>query len=311
MRIPLFESSVSWLPRWLLQAAALQTFLTLISLPILVAWGLPLSYLTPVGTLLFTPILTIYLWCALAVFFTALCAIPNLYCIAALQCVSNCWLWILGIIKTPLQIGFVCPPMALLVCIPISAFALVWYLRGRTLKLLTSSLVALLFGWVFLLRALPQEKTITVTHPNGKSISAFHNHNRVTVIDCDSCCSSMIDSSNWIAYHALPGITKQTGAAHIDDFIVLHPRQRTFEALATLVQKGIVHNIYVPYWQGQIPLNAWIAYKKLQKMVAVYDYTFTRMGNKLIDPNAQITITADALMHNYGEATYQSYKLST
>src|SRR5579862_4537065 len=113
--------------RWLLQAAAVQTFLTLVSLPILVAWGLPLSYLTPVGTLLFTPILTAYLWCALAVFFTTLCAIPNSYCIAALQYVSDWWLWILGLIKTPWQIGFVCPPIAVLIFIPISAFILVWY----------------------------------------------------------------------------------------------------------------------------------------------------------------------------------------
>ena len=295
--------------RWLLQAAAVQAFLTLISLPILVAWGLPLSYLTPVGTLLFTPILTIYLWCALAVFFTTLCAIPNGYCITALQLVSDWWLWLLALIKTPWQIGFVCPPLVLLCCIPVTAFVLVWYLRTRSLAYITGSLLLLLFSWILLLRALPQQDKILVEHTNGKKITAFNLNNRITVIDEDSCCSSMVDGSNWIAYHALPSITMQTGASHIDTFIVLHPRQRTFETLSTLLEKGMVHDVHIPYWHGLIPFNAWRAYKKLQETIAAYSYSVHRFGNK---PKALIhehRIVADAHTCNYGDATYPSYRL--
>jgi hypothetical protein len=295
--------------RWLLQAAAAQTFLTLVSLPILVAWGLPLSYLTPVGTLLFTPILTAYLWCALAVFFTALCAIPNSYCIAALQYVSDWWLWILGLIKTPWQIGFVCPPIGVLIFIPVSAFALVWYLRMRSLAMITGSLLLLLFGWILFLRALPQQKKITVEHDNGKQITAFNTNNCITIVDSSSCCSSMVDGSNWIAYHALPTITMQTGASHIDQFIVLHPRQRTFEALTALIEKGMIHDVQIPYWHGHIPFNAWCAYKTLQKTITAYGYNFMRFGHKSTPLNNEHRIIADAHTCNYGDATYPSYTL--
>ncbi len=305
MNIPIFYRTY----RWLLQATTVQCFLTLISLPILVAWGLPLSYVTPVGTLLFTPLLTAYLWCALAVFTTTLCAIPNQYCIYALQHVSDWWLWILGLIKTPWQIGFVCPPIALLICIPISAFALVYSVRGRSLVTLTANLVLLLSCWVIVLRLLPQQKIFTVQHTNGKSITALYTNNHTTVIDCDSCCSSMIDSSNWIAYHALPTITQQTGAAHIDQFIVIHPRQRTFEALATLVQKGIVRSIQVPYWDGHIPRNAWFAYKKLQEIVPSYGYTFDCIPSEKCALKSDLLTLKTARIQKYGDATYQSYTL--
>lgn len=298
--------------RWFLQGAAIQTFLTLVSLPILIAWGLPLSYLTPVGTLFFTPLLTVYLWCALAVFFTTLCAIPNMYCIKALHHVSDWWLWILGLIKTPWQIGFVCPPYALLFCIPISAFVLVWFMRHRSLAKTTLCLVALLTAWIIVLRMLPQQDRIHVTHDNGKSITAVHTTNGITVVDIDSCCSSMVDGANWIAYHALPTITQKTGASYIDQFIVLHPRQRTFEALKTLIEKGMVRDITIPYWKGHIPLNAWKAYKDLTTTTAAYGHSLNRCGiNDSITINNAIHITPNAKTHNYSEATYPSYILKT
>lgn len=298
--------------RWLLQASAIQVFLTLVSLPILVAWGLPLSYLTPVGTLLFTPILTVYLWCAFVVFCTTLCAIPNGFCIKALQYVSDWWLWMLGLIKTPWQIGFVCPPYALLFCIPISACAVVWYMRNRSLGYTTLYLIALLTFWIIALRILPQQKHVTVEHTNGKKLHVFNSNKQITIVDTDSCCSSMVDGANWIAYHALPIITQKTGASHIDHFIILHPRQRTFEALRNLIEKGMVRKISVPYWKGRIPLNAWKAYKELSSTAATYAHTINPLKNNksmMIDKATQIISTTQN--YYYGNAIYPAYILNT
>ena len=304
-----FNDKFADIMRWLLRAAALQGFLTLTSLPILVAWGLPLSYLAPIGTVLFTPLLTLYLWCALAVFFTTLCRIPNSYCLLALHHVGSWWLWVLKLIKTPWQIGFVCPPLLVLICIPMSAFGLVWYLRGRSLASITCGISLLLCGWIIVLKMMPHQNSVIITHTNGKSITALYDQNRTLAIDSESCCSSLVDSSNWIAYHALPEITKQMGSAHIDQFIVMHPRQRTFEALATLVQKGLVHSVQVLSWKGHIPRNAWFAYKKLQELVTSYGYTFERITLNTLTQLTSTLSYSTVGTKKYGDAVYESYTL--
>lgn len=298
--------------RWLLQVSAVQLFLTLISLPILVSWGLPISYLTPVGTLLFTPILTIYLWCALAVFFSTLLYIPNGICIKLLSLISTWWLWALSLIKTPMTLGFVCPPLPLLCIIPLTSFILVFSLRNKKLWVTVCALALLLCFWMGVLRMLTGEHHINVMHTNNKKIAAFFHNNLVTVIDSESSCSSMVDGTSWVLYTVMPAITKKTGATSIDRFIVLHPRQRTFEALTALCKKGVIKDIYIPYWQGHIPRNAFYAYTKLKNTLAEHGYTIHILKTNMpltIDNTHTLMVTN--MQKKYGDATYSLFTLNS
>lgn len=296
--------------RWLLQASAIQLFLTLISLPILTAWGLPLSYLTPFGTLLFTPVLTIYLCCALAVFITTLCTLPNSYCIYALQCVSSAWLWTLSLIKTPWQIGFVCPSFYVLALIPCSALMLVFVLRKKQLFTIVAALAILLTTWIFILRTLPTVACLQIADAKNNDFSVFYTNNQTTVIDTMSGCSSVVDGCSLILHKIMPEITKKTGAAHIDRFIIMHPRQRTFEALAALCKKGVIHDVYMPCWEGKLSWPAWCAYAEMRDTLKAYGYKIHYLKPAMpIAIDAEHQLVATETVKKYGEATYQLFEV--
>jgi len=292
------------------QFTIIQLFLTLISLPILVAWGLPFSYLTPFGTLLFTPVLTLYLWCALVVFLTTLCCIPNSYCIYALECVSRWWLWALSLISQPWQIGFVKPPLLVLCAIPFSAFLLMLFVRHQRSVIIVISLSVLLTSWLTALYMIPSLPVLTVSSDRGKSVQVFYDAGITTVIDVDGSCNKAGDGCSLILHKIMPEITKLMGAAHIDRFVVLHPRQRVFEALTALCKKHVVHDVYVPRWSGRIPFNAWSAYKELQKTLSEYGYTI-----RYLKCNVPFAVHKTAQLHatdtqqKYGDATYQQFTL--
>ena len=55
--------------QWLTNFALVQLFLTLISLPILIAWGLPISCISPIGNMIYNPLLCIFTVYRTALFF--------------------------------------------------------------------------------------------------------------------------------------------------------------------------------------------------------------------------------------------------
>ena len=65
----------------IIQFLQVQLFLSLASLPILVAWGIPFSLATVAGNFLFSPFLTLFLLLSSLIFFTELIFIPNAWLI--------------------------------------------------------------------------------------------------------------------------------------------------------------------------------------------------------------------------------------
>lgn len=296
----------AYLLRAFLQFVVVQLFLTLISLPFLIAWGIPLSWVTSFGTVIFTPVLTVYLWCACAVFITTLCNIPNSWCVYALQQVSAWWLWALSLLKQPWDIGFVRPSLLVLCAIPLSACVLVYSMRYRQTVFIACILGLLLCGWIVVLRVMPVcASAFTIPHEQKKEIQVIHNRGVTTVIDMEGCLNTVVDGSSKLLYTIMPEITALTGASYIDCFVVVHPRQRVFEALTVLCTKGTVHDVCVPIWSGHIPLNAWRAYKKLERTLAAYGRTLWRVHKtKPYRINDTCTLVMTASPQKYGDATY-------
>lgn len=82
--------------KWFIDFIQIQTFLSLVSLPVLVAWGIPFSALTFLGNLLFTPFLTLFLLCSSCIFFLELLTLPNTFLIGLLEYLTKFWLWSLS-----------------------------------------------------------------------------------------------------------------------------------------------------------------------------------------------------------------------
>src|SRR5690348_393527 len=100
---------------WILAMINVQLFMTLISLPICTAWGIPLSMLTILGNLLFSPFLTVYIFISSLLFITLF---------FSYACRPLCWLldqcttiWIMTLKYMPSTIYFGFPRSSLFLLI--------------------------------------------------------------------------------------------------------------------------------------------------------------------------------------------------
>lgn len=71
----------------------MQSVLSLVTLPVIAAWGLPFSLLTFIGNFIFNPILSLFLGLATIIFVTELLHIPNGLVYFCLEKVGALWLW--------------------------------------------------------------------------------------------------------------------------------------------------------------------------------------------------------------------------
>src|SRR5262245_46384432 len=83
---------IAQLMAYIVRFIHVQLFITLISLPILIAWGMPISLLTFAGNLLLSPVLTVFLLLASLIFFCHMLFIPCGILIKLLEQVTSWWL---------------------------------------------------------------------------------------------------------------------------------------------------------------------------------------------------------------------------
>ena len=79
---------------WIIGYLFMQSFLTLISLPILIEWGLGISFTGFLGNCLFAPFISLYLALSFFIFFTELCSLPNFFFIFILEKITSVWIWL-------------------------------------------------------------------------------------------------------------------------------------------------------------------------------------------------------------------------
>ena len=110
------------LKKWTTNFLLIQLMVTLTSLPILIWWGLPISKVSFIGNLIFTPVLTIFLIISSLVFFTEFLNIPNLYLIKILEKITTLWNSILVCGQKNWLVGFSRINIIFIVSIPVITF---------------------------------------------------------------------------------------------------------------------------------------------------------------------------------------------
>src|SRR5579872_4558069 len=113
------------------QFMIVQLFLTLISLPIIIAWGLPISLLSPIGNFIFSPFLTAFLLLSSIIFFTQIISIPNYPLILLLENLMPLWHYILSFSSSSAMFAFKKPPLFILIVIPLVTLFLSRHYRLR------------------------------------------------------------------------------------------------------------------------------------------------------------------------------------
>lgn len=286
----------------------IQLFISLVSMPILIYWGLPISMLTAVGNLLFAPVLTIFLLLSSLIFFLELLYLPNTWIIWLLEYVTSAWLWLLEWEQKMWLVGFAKPSPLLLLAIPLISFAILQNRYTYKPMRATLCLSVLLIGICAVLKTTEYPAQIVEHVPRAsKEVTIIRNNKQVILID-PGCIGSNCSASSWVSYTLIPEIIKQTGSLTVDHFIALQPNGMLFEALDTLCKKITVKKIYLPWWENKISFSAWRKFKNMSETLKETDTKLIHINKKPIhiELGQQSAIHIEPLDKRltYQEATY-------
>lgn len=253
---------------WLLNAMRLQLFLTLVAWPILLCWGLPVSFLSPLGNLIFAPFLFCFLILASLIFFTELVGIAPSLLYTVLETLTAAWLACChwgsqqALLALP-RCTWWCALFAL-----VAASFIMYHPRWRQPAVSTLLLFVLVFAvmqygmwsrsWSALSAAVLYGKT---------SLTIIYEHEKLIITDpglsrCRKNCN------NWISYTLMPFLSTTYGALSIDEYRVTKLTPFTCTLLESLCQKKIVKRITIVQ---DSPKNL---VKQLQEIAAKYDVNF-------------------------------------
>jgi len=293
-RISMIIGRFNWPKQYhkLIYFVLLQLFITAISLPILIWWGLPISVATPVGNLLFGPLLTLFLFLSSLIFFTELVQLPNWIFVYALERLSDVWHCLAALGSKSYLISFSKPPIWFIVTLPIVAFLIIQnrYTHPPLRSILCFTLA--IFIYSFALKAWYGPRAALDTIPcNGKVVHVLHTHGELILID-PGVIGSRISAVSWASYNFLQELSQRYGTQQIDHLIALQPGAVTYEALAAVCAKAKVKKLYLVLWQNKLPWGAWRNYKMLMEECKKQNVKVIRLGARPIS----ITYTDDTFL---------------
>lgn len=243
-----------------------QLFITLISLPILVAWGMPFSLLTFVGNLVFNQVLLLFLLLSSVIFFGHILQVPTGWAVYLLEKITSWWLWFMDQVGNEWLVALPAPPWYILIAMGLSALA-VCHLRSIRSALKGAAVLSILFGLIFIsirLLYIPKNSLEHVAFQN-KQVPILNVGGSIIVID-PGIIGSRICAKSWCEYTLTKALAQKMGASTIDHFIVMQPNILIFDALTMLCQKIPIRTVYIPWWQGRVPVRLWRAFCAFRKV---------------------------------------------
>ncbi|KKQ10659.1 MAG: hypothetical protein US22_C0058G0005 [candidate division TM6 bacterium GW2011_GWF2_36_6] len=244
-----------------------QLVVSIISIPILVGWGLPTSLMTFVGNLIFAPVLIAFLIISSLIFFTQILRIPNQLLISILKIISHSWISFLELGKRSWLYGFYKPHTAILILIPIFSFGILYLIRFRSTLFKTITMATLLFSVVLGLTIFPYfaHKHTTKCFADGKLMVDIDENFKVKFVD-NGFFNKHQSVDKLVDYDIRQFLIKNTGNINIDSLVLLRPGYRTFKAGSECCSKLNIRELSLPYFDGsKFKKHAWHEYFNLKK----------------------------------------------
>jgi hypothetical protein len=281
----------------------LQLFLTLFSLPIVLAWGLPVSLLSPLGNLIFGPALTIFLFLSSLIFFGQLVCIPVAPLIWLLEKSTSLWLTFMHADLQTWLVGCSAPPLFCMVLMGIVPFFIMIHTKiGRHLYVNLGALTALLAVITLYLKCAAIPHTRIVEIPCNKGNITFIKTAHTHILIDPGYLGQRINALSFAQYTLIPTILKSSGSTTIDHLIILQPNTMTFQAIECLCTKMKVKTIYLVMWRGNAKKSFMRSYfrcittaKKLGvRIVRITDHDAMTIGTQCT-PNIVIQPTGTTI----------------
>ncbi len=274
-------------------------------MPILIAWGLPLSLASPIGNLVFLPFLMAFLFISANIFFLELLYIPNTWFIYVLEKITALWLWLINFGSPSWLISFAKPSSLLLMIIPISALGILYYKRIAATLLNSAALFILLLLISVFLKHQPNftQQPYLEIPCNGGIITVIKKDKTITLID-PGVLGRKISTPSWIEFTLLPTLNQHFGTTNMRNLIILQPSIMTFECVEKICQLCTIKNFYMPNWQGTADKKLLRSYGFMRRALEKNKTLINRLHTKTTSPTKEIIITAFSDTVAYKEITF-------
>lgn len=243
--------------KWFLRFIQIQLVMTIVSLLVLVNWGLPISLLSPIGNMLFSPICTAFLALSSIIFFLEIFYIPNAFFIYLLEKVTNFWLFLAQDFGNKSLMAFTQPSVLFTIIIAILTILILIHKKINSLNKSIFALSTLLLLSCIYLKIGQTNKTfikhIKINKDNNYNtgyVTFIYKKGKTTILDTGAM-GRRISAENFVNYTLVPEIIKSSGVTTIDNIIILKPGKLTFDAVIQLCKSFVVKNINMRPIQGK------------------------------------------------------------
>lgn len=230
---------------WFARFLELQLVISLISLPLLMHWGLAISYMSPFANLLFTPLLALFLWCSCLLSLFSIVHLPCSWIATVLYYVEATWHYLLSYATPSWLIGFPLSMIGYTIMISLLVFALYTFIKPRTYI----AVCILLTFTAFLLIARNTTQYNTFEQIGTLPLHLLRANHKTYLIDSGALCKKQ-NFYSWIDYTLLPTLVKQTGTTTIDSLFLYKPSKRLAKIAAQFTQQTNTQHIFITTKQG-------------------------------------------------------------
>lgn len=275
----------------------IQLFITLISIPILLCWGMPISVLTFAGNFLLSPILTLFLLLSSLIFFCELLHIPNSFLIYGLQKTCSTWLSLMQWGTKHYLVALAAPSLLIIIAIPICALLILHYKKNNNpIRGIIGYASLMIITLLFLKYQTKSVEPISNFECNNGNVTIIATNNQITLID-PGVIGRRLSAPSWCEYKLMPHLAKTYGTTTIDHLIIMQPNKIIFDALYELVDKITIGHICVPLWDGKIPERWWYSYSKFKRRCTQNGIKISYLSAKpyTLELGAQATLTVTPL----------------
>lgn len=242
---------ISWrqkITAWLFNFLLVQLFINLITWPLFLGWGLPITPLSIIGNLVFSPFLTAFLMISSLMVTCDLLCLPSTMFAVLLDYLTAGWLWFTSCPTPDYLITFVTPPLALALCAP---FGATYIIRTKKFSTPAHKVYALLGLYIFLITVfsmLPRKDRCEIPY-GSHSITVLQKNKKLFLID-PGFTRRKNAITTWINYTLLPALGTNFGQQTVD-YVILKKNSPSAQACAQALRERSIAKKIVTFPDGR------------------------------------------------------------
>jgi hypothetical protein len=265
---------------YLLHFLQAQLIVTIVSLPILVSWGMTLSVASFVGNLIFAPILTAFLILSSLIFFTQLLNIPNSTLTSSLNLLTTGWEKLLSLGQKTWLIGFVQTNKIILLAIPVVTF---FALRNKKIDSIQKRIMVLLAililstGYFYIKNQTQKNRgNQTITNRNRSLDIKQDKNGKINLID-SGFFNTKRSIDKFLDFELKPHILKNYGTLNITNLTLNVVSLSSFKGAIEACKIFNIETVTLPFFKKELSKIEWRYFFILKRELEKNGIEFVRI----------------------------------